>query len=396
VHKILHVVTDTNIGGAGKLLLTFLANVSRTEFDVAVVLPAASLLKPELVKLGIKTIETKGISDKSFSLSGVKHLRAIFKKEQPHIVHTHAALSGRLAARLTKTSAKSKMKVVHTRHSVHTRQSLREEPVYKKHFPYKHIVGALNNYLSDIIVATSPVAKLSMVETGANQKKTIMIYNGIDGLRHISNEGKLAMRHKYGIAQEDFVCTILARIEVVKGHKSVLKAAEMVQREDKGVKFLIAGEGSEEGAMRQLAAELGLQNCIFTGFVKDVSEVLNITDLQLNASVNETTNLALLEGLSLGVPAIASDRGGNPFVINDGINGVLFEEGDYVALAKGILSLRGNPDELAKLSTKATEIFRERFDSKVMTAKVERIYRDLLSQDKTEQKTDDDKPEVRN
>jgi len=118
--------------------------------------------------------------------------------------------------------------------------------------------------------------------------------------------------------------------------------------------------------------------------------------LQINASVNEATNLALLEGLSLGVPAIASDRGGNPFVINDGLNGILFEEGDYVALAKGILSLRNNPEELAKLSNKASEIFTERFDSKVMTAKVERIYRDLLSQMEAEHKPDDHNPEVKN
>ena len=396
MHKILHVVSDTNIGGAGKLLLTFLTNVNRTEFDVAVVLPFGSLLKPELAKLGVRTIETNGISDKSFSFSGVKNLRAIFKEEQPHIVHTHAALSGRLAARMTKTAAKTRLKVVHTRHSVHTRQSLRAEPAYKKRFPYKHVVGAINNHLSNVIIATSPVAKLSMVETGADQKKTIMIYNGIDALQPTTNEAKLALRHKYGIECDDFVCTILARIEVIKGHKCVLKAAEMVQREDSGVKFLIAGEGSEEGAMRQLAAELGLDNCVFTGFVKDVGEVLNITNLQINASVNEATNLALLEGLSLGVPAIASDRGGNPFVINDGLNGILFEEGDYVALAKGILSLRNNPEELAKLSNKASEIFTERFDSKVMTAKVERIYRDLLSQMEAEHKPDDHNPEVKN
>ena len=60
------------------------------------------------------------------------------------------------------------------------------------------------------------------------------------------------------------------------------------------------------------------------------------------------------------------------------------------------MSLRGNPDELARLSAKATEIFNERFDSKVMTAKVEKIYRDLLSQINPAQKTDDERPEVKN
>lgn len=378
-NKILHVISDTNFGGAGRLLLIFLAHVNRDEFDISVVLPENSLMKAEIEKLGIRTIEAAGIADKSFSFKGVKNLRRIFKEEMPQIIHTHAVLSGRIAAK----TSKPKLKVVHTRHSVHTNQDLLDEPAYKKKFPYKNIVGAFNNYLSDTIIATSPVAKHSMIETGANQKKTIVVYNGIDGLEAADDEKKAALRHKYGLKGHEFVCSILGRIEKVKGHKHVLKAAEMVQREDKSIKFLIVGTGSDEEEIKKQAVELNLENCIFTGFVEDVSEVLNITDLQINASITETTNLALLEGLSLYVPAIASDRSGsgNPFVINDGVNGLLFEEGDYAALAKGILSVKENPEMYSRLREKAREIFLERFDSKVMTAKVEKIYRDLLEKE---------------
>ena len=374
MHKVLHVISDTNIGGAGKLLLTFLANVNRGEFDVTVVLPQGSLLVQDFKKLDVKTIETTGISDKTFAVPAIKNLSEIIKTEQPHIVHTHAALSGRIAAKM------AKLKVVHTRHSVHTNQSFAKEPGYKKRFPYKHLVGAVNNYLSDVIIATSPVAKLSMMETGTSRKKTVMVYNGIDGLEPATDEKKAALRHKYGLADDDFVCALIARFEKVKGHRHVLKAAEMVQREDKSIKFLLAGIGAEEGSIKEQAAGQGLQNCIFTGFVEDVGDILNVTHLQINASLTETTNLALLEGLSLGVPAVASDRGGNPFVINDGVNGILFEEGDYAAIAKAIISLKNNPEELARLSAKAKEIFEERFDSRVMTSKVEKIYRDLLEE----------------
>jgi len=373
VGKVLHVISDTNIGGAGKLLLVLLANINRDEFEVAVVLPKGSLLLPEIEKLGIKTIETEGIADKSFDFAAVKALREIFEEEKPDIVHTHAALSARIAARM------AKLKVVHTRHSVHTSQSLLKEPAYKKHFPYKHIVGAINNYLSDVIIATSPVAKMSMMETGTKREKAQMVYNGIDGLRPISDEEKAAFRHKYGIGKDDFVCCMIARLEKVKGHEYMLRAAEMVQRETRFVKFIIAGTGSEEEAIRRLAGDLGLRNIIFAGFVQDVREVLGIADLQINSSHTETTCLALLEGLSMGVPAAASDSGGNPFVINDGINGVLFEERDYMALATAILKLRDDPEELGRLSRRAWEIFAERFESGVMTAKVEEIYRNLLA-----------------
>jgi len=373
VHKVLTVISDTNIGGAGKLLITFLTNVNREEFDISVVLPKDSLLVPEIAKVGIRTIEIEGISDKSFGLSAIKRLSELYKTEKPHIVHTHAALSARVAAKL------NKLKVVHTRHSVHTSQRLTKEPGYKKKFPYKHLVGALNNYLSDTIIATSPVAKLSMVETGTNQKKAIMVYNGIDAFEPLSDKEKRAARAQYGLKDDDFVCAIIARLEKVKGHEYVLKAAQMLQREDSSIKIIITGIGSEEDDLKKLAKELEVENVIFTGFIEDVRTVTGMIDLNINASHTETTNLVLLEGLSLGVPAVASDSGGNPFVINDGVNGVLFEGGDYVALSKAILALRQNPKELAHLGKRAKEIFAEKFDSKVMTRRVEDIYRELIA-----------------
>ena len=372
-HKILNVISDSNIGGAGKLLLTFLTNVNREEFDISVVLPKDSLLTPEIEKINIRTIEIEGIADKSFGIAAVKKLSALYKEEKPSIVHTHAALSARVAAKL------NKLKVVHTRHSVHTSQRLAKEPIYKKKFPYKHLVGALNNYLSDTIIATSPVAKLSMVETGTNQKKTIMVYNGINGLKPLTEKQRRDCRAHFGLSDEDFVCAIIARLEKVKGIEYILKAAQLLQKEDSSIKILIVGTGSEEETLRQLEEELELTNVIFTGFVEDVRYIMGMIDLQLNASHTETTNLALLEGLSLGVPAIASDCAGNPFVINDGVNGLLFEENDYVGLSKAILELKGNPRELQHLGKRAKEIFAEKFDSKVMTRRVEDIYRELIA-----------------
>ncbi|MDR2183136.1 MAG: glycosyltransferase [Clostridiales bacterium] len=378
-HKILNVISDSNIGGAGKLLLTFLANVNREEFDISVVLPKDSLLTAEIEKIDIRTIEIEGISDKSFGMSAVKKLSALYKEEKPHIIHTHAALSARVAAKL------NRLKVVHTRHSVHTSQRLAKEPGYKKRFPYKHLVGALNNYLSDIIIATSPVAKLSMVETGTNQKKTVMVYNGINGLKPLTEKQRRSCREHFYLTDNDFVCAIIARLEKVKGHEYVIKAAQLLQKEDRSIKILIVGTGSEEEALKQLADELEVDNVIFTGFVEEIRYITGMIDLQINASHTETTNLALLEGLSLGVPAVASDCAGNPFVINDGVNGLLFEESDYVGLSKAILELKRNPKELQHLGNRAREIFAEKFDSKVMTRRVEDIYRELIADIKVRQ-----------
>jgi glycosyltransferase involved in cell wall biosynthesis len=372
VYKILHIISDTNIGGAGKLLLIFLANHNREQFDISVVLPKGSLLLPEIQNLGVRTIEFEGIADKSLALGAIGKLRELYKTENPDIIHSHASLSARIAAKMSKT------RVVHTRHSVYSRQGDGPQHPYKKKFPYKHLAGALNNYLSDRIIATSPAAKISLMETGTSQRKTVMIYNAIDGLRECAEHEKMAYRFKFGIGENDFVCTMIARLEKVKGHLYVLKAAQMLQKEDPSIKFLFVGTGSEETHLKLLAAQMELENVIFAGFIENVEEPLSISHVQINASFTETTCLALLEGLSLGIPAVATDVGGNPFVINDGVNGILFEVKDYVAMCKAILSLKENPAEYAHLSKRAKEIFNERFTASVMTSRVEDVYRQLM------------------
>ena len=84
--KVIEVSSDTNIGGAGKCLLTLLENFDYNTFDVKVVLPKNSLLKPHIDKMNIPVIEVDGIADKSLDFAAVKKLRMIFKRERPYIV----------------------------------------------------------------------------------------------------------------------------------------------------------------------------------------------------------------------------------------------------------------------------------------------------------------------
>ena len=70
--KVIEVSSDTNIGGAGKCLLTLLENFDYNTFGVKVVLPKNSLLKPHIDKMNIPVIEVDGIADKSLDFAAVK------------------------------------------------------------------------------------------------------------------------------------------------------------------------------------------------------------------------------------------------------------------------------------------------------------------------------------
>lgn len=67
----------------------------------------------------------------------------------------------------------------------------------------------------------------------------------------------------------------------------------------------------------------------FAGFIERVERALWAMDAQINASTeSEGTSLSLLEGMSFGLPAVVSDIGGNPLLIQDGENGLVFPNRD--------------------------------------------------------------------
>ncbi|MEE0775863.1 MAG: glycosyltransferase, partial [Bacillota bacterium] len=305
--KCINIISDSNIGGAGKVLLSYLQNCDREDFDHAVIVPRGSLLIQEIQALGIRVIEFDGMADKSYDKKDVKGLMTLLRQEAPDVVHCHGALSGRIAA------SRCGIKTVHTRHSIF------DQPTYKKRFPMKQILGAVNNRYGDVIIAVSPAAKDNIVEIGTDPNKVEVVFNGIPHPRVLTAKARKEVRAKYSIADHTFICAIIARLEEVKGHHYVLEAAKLLAEQGENVTIIIAGTGSREEALREEAKSMGLTNVIFTGFIKTIWEIENIMDLQLNASYGtEATSISLLEGMSLGIPAAVSDFGGNPYVIEDG------------------------------------------------------------------------------
>ena len=143
--------------------------------------------------------------------------------------------------------------------------------------------------------------------------------------------------------------------------------------------MLVAGAGSFEPELRLRCADLPPETVTFAGFVEQVDQVLGAMDVQVNASYeSETSSLSLLEGMSMGLPAIASDCGGNPCLIQDGENGLIFPARDSRALAAAIRRLMDSPELRAQMGLRAREIFQARFTGREFAKNVEQVYFDLL------------------
>lgn len=362
--KVLQISSDSNIGGAGKCIITFLKNYNRDRFDVCAIVPRGSLLKPEMEETGTKVLEADKIAEKSLSIGGIREICKIIKKVKPDIVHTHGSMSGRIAAKLCG------VKVVFTRHSVFEPSPKISKGIGKK------INGFINNAAADEIIAVAEAAKDNLTATGVSEKKITVILNGVLPLEKYDDEKRRLTREKLGISQSCKAAAIVARLNPVKGHLYYVRAAKKVIDRGIDAKFFIAGTGECENEIREEIERLNLKdNVIMLGFLSDVEPLMNAVDLQINCSFGtEATSLSLLEGMSVGTPAVVTDFGGNPGVIEDGKNGFLVPIKNPEKMADKIAEIFENDELLKTLSQNAEAVYKEKFTQKVYTENIEAVY----------------------
>ena len=367
--RILNIISDTNIGGAGRVILKYLRYADRNKFETLVAIPRGSLLKPLLEEAEVTVYEVDGMADCSYASEDVKALQALIRQVKPDLVHTHGALSGRIAAK------RCRVPVVYSRHSAFP------VPAKLKYPPGRWVNKLLNEHYADHIIAVSPATRDNLTEAGISPKKITVVMNGVAPVSPISDEEKAALRQSLGLGKDVFTFGILARIEDYKGHLYLVYAAKLLK--DRGYsnfRILVAGTGAFEEEVTRAVTEMGVEDVVqMLGFRSDAAALLNILDVQLNASYGtEATSMALLEGMSLGLPTIASDYGGNPFVITSGQNGLLFPSKDSAALADAMAELMDHPEEVAIMREKALETYQSRFTGEVFARNTEQIYENVL------------------
>jgi len=159
----------------------------------------------------------------------------------------------------------------------------------------------------------------------------------------------------------------------------VIRAARILKSRGRDFVILLAGTGSYLDEAKQLAAELEVLDCVkFLGFVADVATLMGALDVQINASRVEACSMSLIEGMSLGLPAVASDAGGNPLLIKDGGNGLLFRDENAEELAEKLEQLMDSKELRGRISKTALRIYNSNYTGERTARETEAVYRKCL------------------
>ena len=356
------------LGGGEIALLNVVRAIDRGRFSPIVVLGSDGMLRERLVESGIETHllpMARSIAETRKDTLGLRSVlrvaditRLMFysvtlakfvRRSGASVVHTNslkADLIGGVAARL------ARVPVVW-----HIRDRIADDylpPMVAAFFRFlcRIIPNAViaNSNATLISLSLPPQRRGKKTPTGTVIYSGTVIYDGVnfdgdgDGLRL---RGATPFSPRIGL---------VGRLAPWKGQHVFIRAAAEVLKRHPDCRFQIIGaalfgEEAYEQELHDLISSLGLERQVeFTGFRSDVADLMRQLDVVVHAStVGEPFGQVVIEAMATSKPVIATNGGGIPEIVVDGVTGILVSMGDAAEMASAIVRLVENPEEGRKM-----------------------------------------------
>ena len=219
-----------------------------------------------------------------------------------------------------------------------------------------------------------------LISRGFPPDRFYAIYNGIDFTPPPAQGERLPYLRSLGVdADEDSVVVgIAARLNPVKDMATLVRGYAAACRTCPRLRLVIAGEGPEREKLGALAQELGV-NVTFAGWISGgMDQFYSALDINALTSLSETFPYALTEGARFRLATVASAVGGIPDLIDSGVNGCLFQPGDWQTLGEHLAALGSNDTLRRQLGEKLYEKASSKFSIQKTVDTQLHIYQEIL------------------
>jgi glycosyltransferase involved in cell wall biosynthesis len=190
------------------------------------------------------------------------------------------------------------------------------------------------------------------------------------------------LRRSLGIRDGEILMVNVARIHPEKAHDQMLQVFRKVHDRYPNTRLWISGVGWEwlEQKLLQLRSELGLDQAVeFVGFKQDLWPMLLAADMMIHTSHVEGVPVAVLYGMTAGLPIVVSDVGSLYEVIEQGKTGIRVPENDIDAFAAAITGLLEDPARARRMGEAARRFVETEYSIEVAIGRVQQTYREVLA-----------------
>jgi glycosyltransferase involved in cell wall biosynthesis len=363
--RVVHVIQNLNYGGMERVLHSLARHLPPRGFEVHVVV---------LQYLGRFAEGLEGLATfhqvppmSRLSLLYPARLTALFRRLAPDLVHSHTGvwLKAATAARGAGVPA-----MVHTEHG-------RPDPVPLA----DRLIDNRASRRTDVVIAVSDaLAGVLRRQVVHNPASVMVIKNGIDTEHLAPAVDRAALREGLGLPVRGSIVGSIGRLEPIKNYQLALHAFARLPAGTDGPWLVLVGDGSERGALENLAASLGIAGRVkFLGWRTDAERIYGAFDLFTLPSRSEGTSVSLLEAMSSGVCPVVTDVGGNRSVLGPELEALLVPDNNDAGLAEGWSRCLADPALRERYGTAARARVQKAFSLQEMVGQHERLYRSLLA-----------------
>lgn len=302
----------------------------------------------------------------SFDICSALKLKSICKKENASIIHMHASKAHSIGVLSSALGNKTPLVL-----------SRRVDFIPKNNFltnwKYNH------HAIKSILGVSDKITEI-MREYTRGGKPCKTVYSGID-LARIKPLGasENILRKEFNISADKLLIGNTAALADHKDYPSFIETIEELIVNNIPVHGFIIGAGELEQQLRALVRAKNLNHHItFTGFRKDINDILPCLDVFLMTSKEEGLGTSILDAFLAQVSVVATNAGGMPELVKHEYTGLVANVGDYSTLAKHIIRLRESPLLKQNLINNAAE-FVKNFSKEKTAANTLSVYKSILS-----------------
>ncbi|MEO8129733.1 MAG: N-acetyl-alpha-D-glucosaminyl L-malate synthase BshA [Bryobacteraceae bacterium] len=294
-----------------------------------------------------------------------------------------------LASRMAEVAERQHLDLLHVHYAIpHSISALLAQQMVavRRRLPFVTTLHGTDVTLVGLDRSYFPITKFSIEKSNGvttiseyMRKQTVDVFGITEPIRVIHNFVNCSMYHPPETRGSDKILLHISNFRPVKRVLDCIHILAKVRQTTPATLWMV-GDGPDRGAAESLSRDLGLEDYVnFLGKQDHVERLIPKAHVLLLPTELEAFGLAALEAMACGVPPVATNAGGVPELVTDGIDGFLEAVGDTAAQAGRVIELLTDDALHAKMAGAARETALRRFCTSLIIPRYEQYYEEVCS-----------------